>query len=226
MENKLKSDERGSLSSRRRGLTRREWVQRMLAGAAMAGPALGASPPAHAQAPTPREASAQAQPAIVPPEWKPVFSDDHQNQTVISLAERIVPGSTATQANRFLDTALAAETQEKQQRFIAALNALEGESLRRFTKPIHELSANQQDQLLVVASTMPPSNPNALTGTAVQTTPGTESSAPNLRDYFDHLKQWIGMAYYSSEAGMKELGWKGQNFFAGFPGCQPGSDHS
>ena len=148
MENKLKSDERGSLSSRRRGLTRREWVQRMLAGAAMAGPALCASPPAHAQAPTPREASAQAQPAIVPPEWKPVFSDDHQNQTVISLAERIVPGSTATQANRFLDTALAAETQEKQQRFIAALNALEGESLRRFTKPIHELSANQQDQLL------------------------------------------------------------------------------
>jgi hypothetical protein len=34
------------------------------------------------------------------------------------------------------------------------------------------------------------------------------------------------MAYYSSEVGMKELGWTDENYFAGFPGCEHAGGHS
>ena len=40
-----------------------------------------------------------------------------------------------------------------------------------------------------------------------------------LRDHFEHLKGWIADAYYSSEAGRKELGDTGQMFFTSFPDC-------
>ena len=46
-----------------------------------------------------------------------------------------------------------------------------------------------------------------------------------LRDHFDHLKGWIAGAYYSSEAGLKELGYTGQLFFTSFPDCDH-KDHA
>jgi hypothetical protein len=225
MENNVNSGEKVSLPAGR-SLTRREWVQRMLAGA---GAGITASAPAGAHSAHPHMATAPA-PAAAPADavedWKPSFFDDHQDQTLIALAERIVPGSTGAQVDRFLDTALSAETQESQQKFVASLNAMEGESLRRYTKSFKDLAANQQDEILAAASTAPPSNPNFLEGTAEETRPQTRPSVPDLRDYFDHLKGWISMAYYSSEVGMKELGWTGENFFESFPGCEHPGGHS
>lgn len=49
---------------------------------------------------------------------------------------------------------------------------------------------------------------------------------PTLRDRFEHLKGWIVGAYYSSEIGMRELGWTGNVFFASFPGCEHPGGHS
>ena len=46
-----------------------------------------------------------------------------------------------------------------------------------------------------------------------------------LRDHFDLLKGWIAGAYYSSEIGMRELGWTGNVVFAEFPGCQHPGGH-
>jgi hypothetical protein len=40
-----------------------------------------------------------------------------------------------------------------------------------------------------------------------------------LRDHFDRIKGWVVDAYYSSEPGLKELGYSGQMFFAEFPNC-------
>ena len=79
-------------------------------------------------------------------EWKPEFFDDYQNRTVIALAEKIVPGSTAAQVNRFLDIALGAEILEVQREFVTSLNALEGEALRRYTKSFMDLSPSEQDK--------------------------------------------------------------------------------
>jgi hypothetical protein len=160
-------------------------------------------------------------------EWvQPTFFDEHQNQTLIALAERIVPGSTVAEVNRFLDAALAADAQESQQKFVASLNALEGESWRRFTKPFRDLAANQQDEILTAASTTQPSNPNFPEGTAEETRSQARPSIANLRDYFEHLKGWISMAYYSSEVGMKGLVWTGEKFFESFPGCEHPGGHS
>lgn len=215
--------ERVLLPASGRSLTRREWVQRMLAGAGagIAGPALAE---AHGRW---ANASALAAAPTGPPagEWKPAFFDDHQNQTLIALAERIVPGSTGAQVNRFLDIALSADTQESQQQFVASLNALEGEALRHFTKPFKDLAANQQDEILAAASTGHASTRELLEDNAEASRPGARSFS-NVHGYFDHLKNWISMAYYSSEVGMKELGWTDENYFDSLPGCDHAGGHS
>jgi len=38
------------------------------------------------------------------------------------------------------------------------------------------------------------------------------------------LKEWIVGAYYSSEQGMKELGWDGNFAFEKYPTCEHGVD--
>jgi len=226
MENDSNPGEKVFLPAPGRSLTRREWVKRLLAGAGagVAAPALAEAHSVHALLATAPAAAAQTEMAAG--EWKPTLFDDHQNQTLMALAERIVPGSTSAQVNRFLDTALSADTQERQQKFVASLNAMEGESLRHFTKSFKDLSANRQDEILTAASTAQPSNPNFAEDAAEETRPGARPPVPNLRDYFDNLKGWISMAYYSSEVGMKELGWTGENFFESFPGCEHAGGHS
>ena len=47
-----------------------------------------------------------------------------------------------------------------------------------------------------------------------------------LRDHFEHLKVWTTGAYYSSEAGLREMGWTGKKFFLDFPGCQHPEGHA
>jgi len=220
MENNINLDDKVSSPASGRSLTRREWVQRMLAGAGA-----GIAAPALAEAHWAKAADAQAAATTeTAGEWRPTFFDDAQNQALIVLAERIVPGSTGAQVNRFLDIAIGASRQDSQQEFVAAMNALEGESLRQFSKSFKELSAQQQDDVLSAASTAKPSNPTL--STARETKPGVQPQAPGLRDYFEHLKGWVSTAYYSSEVGMKELGWNGENFFESFPGCEHAAGHS
>jgi hypothetical protein len=227
MEDDSNLGEKAFLPASSRRLTRREWVQRMLAGAGagIGVPGLAEAHSVHARsvaAPAPVAAQAEAAAG----EWRPAFFDEHQNQTLMALAEKIVPGSTGAQVNRFLDTALSADTQESQQKFVASLNALEGESLRHFTKSFKDLPADQQDEILTAAYTAQPSSAIFAEETAAETRPGAPPLVLNPRDYFDHLKGWISMAYYSSEVGMKELGWTGENFFESFPGCQHAGGHS
>jgi len=40
------------------------------------------------------------------------------------------------------------------------------------------------------------------------------------RGEFGNLKEWIVGAYYSSEQGMKELGWDGNFAFDTYPSCE------
>jgi hypothetical protein len=219
MENNDVRDDRPSSPASGRNLTRREWVQRMLAGAGA-----GIATPALAEAHWTEAAEAQAAaPTGAEGDWKPSFFDDAQNQALIVLAERIVPGSTGVHVNRFLDIAIGASTQENQQKFVAAMNAMEGESLRQFSKSFRELSSQQQDDVLSAASTAKPANPTLSTAKGARA--GVQPPAPSLRDYFEHLKGWVSTAYYSSEAGMKELGWNGENFFESFPGCEHAAGH-
>jgi len=219
-------------------ISRREAVQRLLggAGAGLAVPSILASHPIHRHL---ADASllAQAETKASTPEWAPQFFNPHQNEALIALAERIVPGSTEAQVSRFIDLLLSVDTQEIQGKFLASLAAFEAEALNRFARPFQELSEKQQDRILTDASAGEPSQPGGTSGessppcTVTVQGPSAggkehgEPPRPSLREHFENMKGWVAGAYYSSEVGMRELGWTGDVYFESFPGCPHPEGH-
>lgn len=213
-----------------RGMGRREAAQRLLAGAggAFVVPGLADGHPMHAHladAARVQEADTKAGAA----DWAPEFLDAQQNETLIVLAERMIPGSSKAQVNRFIDLLLTVDTQDSQKKFLASMGAIEGESRNRFGHPFQALAEDQQNKILDVASTEKPGNPAADDNYSWFAVPSNGPGKPirvTLRDHFDNLKGWISGAYYSSEVGMRELGWTGQVMFESFPGCEHPDGHS
>jgi hypothetical protein len=207
---------------------RRALLQTLVGGAGlgMALPALGESHPMsehlHDQA---RVASADAKARAAG--WKPAFLDQHQVDTLTMLAEQIVPGSTKAKSAEFIDALLAVETEPRQRRFLQALGAFEGMALTKAQKPWKSLSEAERTELLTTASTAESGAPaGPPPGPAAPPAAGDASARPvTIRDHFDHLKGWIAGAYYSSEMGMRELGWTGTMAFEKFPGCQHAGSH-
>jgi hypothetical protein len=156
----------------------------------------------------------------------PAFLDAHQLETFTSMAERIVPGSGRANVARFVDELLAVDTQENQKKFVSALGALDAEAIARFGHPWPGLTEAQQTELLAAASTAAPARPprHWRKGDPA-VVPWEPPPPPTLRDRFDHVKGWVVGAYYSSEIGMRELGWTGNVFFASFPGCPHPGGH-
>ena len=190
-------------------------------GAGLAAPALARAeaPHAHAAA-APAEAPAAA--AALP-----TLLDASELEMLKSLAEAIVPGSTEAGVAPFVDQLMAVDTHERQRDFLAALGAIQAESLTRFGKSWLSLDGAQQSELLTAASTGPRSRtPRYWKPGEPVLVPDPPKAAPTLRDRFDLLKERIATAYYSSEKGMKELGWTGQMVHAGFPGCAHADGHA
>lgn len=183
---------------------RRELLQALL-GAAVALPALAADHPLRRHAEN-GEALDQAEKKARAADWKPEFLDRHQFATLQSLADRIVPGSTRAKVSEFVDQLLVVDSPENQRKFLGALGAFDGQALQRASRPWVQLAESDQVAILTEASTLD-------TGTG-------------LRDQFDLLKGWIAGAYYSSEIGMKELGWTGMSLFQSYPGCEHPGGHS
>jgi hypothetical protein len=154
------------------------------------------------------------------------FLDAHQLETLASLAEAIVPGSSEAGVAAFVDQVLAADPQEEQRSFLSALGAIQAESLMRFGRPWLLLDAAQKTVLLTALSTGPSSRtPRYWTPGEPVLAPRPERRPPTLRDRFDLVKRRVAEAYYSSERGMKELGWTGQMVHAEFPGCTHPGGH-
>lgn len=173
-------------------------------GAGFALPGLAGAHPIHAHlADQTKVATAQRRAAAAA--YKPTYLDAQQFATTKSLAERIVPGATKAKTAEFIDQLLAVEAQSNQRRFLGAIGSFEGRALEDAKGPWTSLTPAQQDKILTDAST-------AETGT-------------RLRDDFDLLKGWIAGAYYSSEIGMRELGWTGNVMHLEFPGCPHPEGH-
>jgi hypothetical protein len=158
---------------------------------------------------------------------KPAFLAAHEMETLTSLSERIVPGSTRAAVAPFIDQLLAVDTRENQREFRSALGWIDGEAAARFQRPWKALTPAQQVELLTAVSSGEPARPPHfwVRGEAVIVPPPLPEAPPTARDRFDELKGWIAGAYYSSEIGMRELGWTGQTFFASFPGCEHPGGH-
>lgn len=210
-------------------MRRREMMQILLgaAGATVSVPGLAEGHPLqshladHARV---AQADAKAQAS----DWKREFLTEHDFKTLEMLAERILPGASKARTAEFIDQLLAVDTHENQRSFLNALGAFERRALARTGRPCNALTPAQQDELLTEASTMasgvPIEQPWAPGRPAEVRKPAGEIRL-TLRDHFDLLKGWMAGAYYSSEIGMRELGWTGNMFHNSFPGCQHPNGH-
>jgi len=111
--------------------------------------------------------------------------------------------------------------------FLAALGAIQSEALSRYGKSCMSLDAGQQTELLTAASTGPRSRePRYWKPGEPVLVPEGPRLPPTLRDRFELLKDRVASAYYSSEKGMKELGWTGQMVHPAYPGCTHPDGHA
>lgn len=186
------------------GMPRRAALQVLLSGAAaFALPtAIDAQHPIHQHLSNP-EAIEQAQQRAAA---TPVFLDEHQSKTLEVLAEAIVPGSTGARVGPFVDQLLAVDSGANQRAFVGALGAFDMIAINRHGKTWIGITPAQQDALLREAST-------------------ADDKTSAFRGHFQHLKDWIAGAYYSSETGMRELGWDGNVVHTQLPGCTHPGGH-
>jgi Gluconate 2-dehydrogenase subunit 3 len=121
-------------------------------------------------------------------DWKPIFLDAKQDELLAAVSETMVPGSNGAQVDRFIDLLLSVDTAERQKAFLASLAAADEEARNAFQHGFAELSAEDREKALT-------------------------SLSRKHKEAFANLKEWTVGAYYSSEKGMKELGWDGNFAF-------------
>jgi hypothetical protein len=212
--------------------TRREMLQALIAsvGAGAVVPGLAAQHPFNHHLADPLTIDqADAKTKTRAGAYKPEFLDQHQFDTLASLAERIVPGSAKAKVSEFVDQLLAVDAPEDQRSFLNALGAMEGKVLAHGKKPWKQLTQADQIAILTEVSAMASGRPPERSwtqGDPIAT--GREPGPPvtfTLRDHFDLLKGWVAGAYYSTEMGMRELGWTGKLAHQEYPGCEHPGGH-
>jgi hypothetical protein len=189
--------------AQQRKLSRREIVQKLLGGiaAGTALPLISSSHPIyrHLVNGATFDCAEELREAA---EWHPLFLNAAQDKRLAALSEAVVPGSVSAHVDRFIDLLLSVETGEHQQQFVTSLEAIDDQAKKRFERGFAALTASEQE--------------NLLTGF---------SQHEGSREHFFNLKEWIVGAYYSSEQGMRELGWNGNYAFDSYPGCEHGDEH-
>ena len=149
-------------------------------------------------------------------DWKPVFLNDHQNETVIVLSDIIIPatdtpGAKEALVNRYLDLLLSVQPERFQHQFVEALNFIDSESQKQFGKDFRGLSSDDQIWLL---------RPWAYPRAPSKWMERDDEEPDPANEHFDRLKALIAITYYGSEIGQKELGWEGGFTNGVYEGCQ------
>lgn len=165
-----------------------------------------------------------------PAQVVPRLLDDHHRAMLDDVADEIMPGARAAGVGSLIDRVLAVEPATVQGRFRNALGALEREARDRHGRGWMEISGAQQTEILRAAATQASARPVVPPWTRGQ--PIEQPDAPrdppaNLRDHFDHIKDWVQRAYLTTPQGMKEFGFTPDVAFESFPGCtHKGDTHS
>jgi hypothetical protein len=159
---------------------------------------------------------------LTDPNWKAVFLNDHQNETLIALSDVIIPptdtpGAKAALVNRYLDLLLSVQPTEFQTQFVNALAFIDTESQKQFAKDFRDLAS--EDQIWLLTAWAYPSDSDRWIDAEGKPDPGQE--------HFERLKALIAAAFYGSEVGQKELGWDGEFTHGPYEGCEhPPETHS
>jgi hypothetical protein len=141
--------------------------------------------------------------------WKPLFFDAHQNETLITLTDLIIPatdtpGAKAALVNRYVDLLYNEETMENQQQLIQALAWFDGRSLALHNKPFVSLSESQQTALLKPLADPSKARPEDEAGVKA----------------FTYIKELTIFGYYTSKIGLdEELKYQGDQYNTSFPGA-------
>lgn len=207
------------------GVSRRRMLGQMaggLAGASLALPlaAQAASLPLAPRRPLSPLPDAMPAPAPAAAEWQPRFLDAHQVATLVVLGERIAPGSAAAKTHEFIDLLLSVIPADAEQHFrtgnnvprgtvrigprarqrlLDALGAFDAQARRRYGQPFTGLTPAQQDAILSAAESAAADSP--------------------AQQHFTAARNWVLGAFYSSQPGIRELGWTGRLFFSSYPNC-------
>jgi len=199
-------------------LSRRALVQRLLTGmgAGATWPLLAGSHPIYELLRSNDTILDQAE-HLGAAKWKPALLTSQQNELLTALAESIVPGSTRAHVSRFIDLLLSVDKLENHRKFVESLTALDAEAQKQYKKGFPALNEEQKNTFLTDASTKPKGS-NPAGGEA-------DKKQAALYSHFENLRGWISGAYYSSEVGMRELGWTSDYAFAAFPDCAHPEGH-
>ena len=141
--------------------------------------------------------------------WAPKALTPAQNETVITLAELIIPqtdtaGATKANVNRFIDAVLADASPPIARNSSTASRGWTRRRQRDAGAPFAKASAAHQTALL----------------TALSTNKAPSAAEQAGVDFFKAIKSLTITGYYTSEVGMREeMGDDGNMFFMEFKGC-------
>jgi len=142
-------------------------------------------------------------------QWSPAVFSPHENDTVATIAELIIPqtdtaGARAANVHQFIDAVLAdAETREREA-FLRGLAWMDSRSRERYGAPFTSVTPQQQHELLVFVS---------------GSTDQTPADQPGV-EFFKAIKILTVTGYYTSKIGMQqELGDDLRTVFRDYVGC-------
>jgi hypothetical protein len=144
--------------------------------------------------------------------YKPKYFSEHQYKTVQALCQAIIPadersgGAIEAGAPEFIDL-LTSESTDYQLALGGGLMWLDGACLDRFGKAFVECTPTDQSAILNLVAY----KKNAL----------TDSSLSQGIEFFSFLRNLTADGYFTSEIGIKDLGYIGNKYLKDFPGCPP-----
>lgn len=144
--------------------------------------------------------------------YQPKFFSAHAYRTLQMLCQAIIPadadspGAIEAGAPEFIDL-LTSENREYQRTLGGGLLWLDGVCSDRYEKPYADCSPEEQRQVLdqIAQRSNAVSNPTLA--------PGVE--------FFAFLRKMTADGFFTSEIGIKYLGYIGNTFLKEFPGCPP-----
>jgi Gluconate 2-dehydrogenase subunit 3 len=147
-------------------------------------------------------------------DWKPVFLNPQQNETLTALSDVIIPatdtpGAKAALVNRFLDLVISAEPRSVQKEFLDSLAWFDAGAAERYKTTFVNLTPDEKLEFL-----------NLVAWPHTHSRWGKKESGFAGYRHFMVMKRWIASAFYSSPVGLKEQGWDGWAARGTFSGCE------
>jgi gluconate 2-dehydrogenase gamma chain len=144
--------------------------------------------------------------------YKPKYFSAHQYRTLQALCQAIIPadeksgGAIEAGAPEFIDL-LTSENSDYQLALGGGLMWLDAACTDRFGKVYLECTPAQQTAILDLI--------------AYRKSAQADASASQGVEFFSFLRNLTADGYFTSEIGIKDLGYMGNTYLKEFPGCPP-----